>query len=102
MARKLPTIDPNVSWNVRDIAGLGRLVRNQRSTIGLRIDDAAALCGVSSDVVSRLENGKPVTLDKLMAILGGLGMHMIVLPARHAIALDPALQAIRDPNPVKE
>lgn len=102
MARKLPPIDPNVSWNVRNIAGLGRLVRNQRSIIGLRIDDAAALCGVSSDVVSRLENGKPVTLDKLMAILEGLGMHMIVLPARHAVALAPTLQAIKDSNAVKE
>jgi transcriptional regulator with XRE-family HTH domain len=111
MARKLPQIDPNLSFNVRDIAGLGKLVRNQRAVNSLRIDDAAALCGVSSDVLSRLENGKPITLDKLMAILDGMGMHMIVLPARHAVALAPALlQEITDSsgrpgmqsNPAKE
>lgn len=93
MARKLPPIDPNVSWSVRDVPAMGKLVRNQRAINGLRIDDAAALCGVSSDVVSRLENGRPVTLDKLMAILQGLGLHMIVLPARHAVTLEPAIQA---------
>lgn len=96
MTRKLPTIDPDTSWHVRDIAGLGKLVRNQRAHSGLRIDDAAALCGVSADVLSRLENGKPVTLDRLMLILQGLGLHLIVLPARHAVALAPALQAVSD------
>ena len=96
MARKLPTFDPDTSWNVRDIPGLGKLVRNQRAHSNLRIDDAAALCGVSSDVLSRLENGKPVNLDKLLLILQGLGLHMIVMPARHAIALTPALKAISD------
>ncbi len=96
MARKLPTIDPDTSWHVRDIAGLGKLVRNQRAYSGLRIDDAAALCGVSADVLSRLENGKPVTLDRLMLILQGLGLHLVVLPARHAVALAPALQAVSD------
>ena len=96
MARRLPTIDPDTSWNVRDIDGLGKLVRNQRACNQLRIDDAAALCGVSADVLSRLENGKPVTLNKLMQILLGLGLHMVVLPARQAVALAPALKAISD------
>lgn len=100
MARKLPSIDPDTSWNVRNITGLGKLLRNQRAHNTLRIDDAAALCGVSSDVLSRLENGKPVTLDKLLLILQGLGMHMIVLPARHAVALAPALNSVSDqPKP---
>ncbi len=97
MARKLPSIDPDVSWNVRDMAGLGKLVRNQRAQNSLRIDDAAALCGVSADVLSRLENGKPVTLDKLLLVLQGLGLHLLVLPARHAVTLAPALQALSNP-----
>ncbi len=96
MARNLPTVDPTASWNINDIAGLGKLVRNQRAQNRLRIDDAAALCGVSSDVVSRLENGKPVTLNKLLLILQGLGLHLIVLPARQAVNLDPALQVLAD------
>ena len=96
MARNLPILDPTATWHVDDMAGLGKLVRNQRAINRLRIDDAAALCGVSSDVVSRLENGRPVTLDKLMLILQGLGMHLCVLPARHAVAIAPALQALGD------
>jgi transcriptional regulator with XRE-family HTH domain len=96
MARRLPIIDPETSPDVRDIAGLGKLVRNQRACNQLRIDDAAALCGVSADVLSRLENGKPVNLNKLMLILQGLGLHMFVLPARQAVALAPALKAISD------
>jgi transcriptional regulator with XRE-family HTH domain len=79
---------------VKDIPALGQLVRNQRAVNAMRIDDAAALCGVSSNVLSRLENGKPVTLDKLLLILQGLGLHMLVLPARHAHDLAPALQTL--------
>jgi transcriptional regulator with XRE-family HTH domain len=98
MARKLPVVTPHISWNVKDIPALGQLVRNQRALNAIRIDDAAALCGVSSNVLSRLENGKPVTLDKLLLILQGLGLHMLVLPARHAHDLAPALQTLRTPG----
>jgi transcriptional regulator with XRE-family HTH domain len=97
MARKLPTVNPHTSWNVKDIPALGQLVRNQRAINSLRIDDAAALCGVSSNLLSRLENGKPVTLDKLLLVLQGLGLHMLVLPARHAHDLEPALQTLSTP-----
>lgn len=95
MARKLPTPSQGMSWSVREIADLGKLVRNQRALISMRIDDAAALCGVSSDVLSRLENGKPVTLDKLLSILDGLGLRMVVLPTRQAVELEPALERIQ-------
>lgn len=98
MARKLPAVVAHTSWNVKDIATLGQLVRNQRAINAMRIDDAAALCGVSSNVLSRLENGKPVTLDKLLLILQGLGLHMLVLPARQAHALAPALQTLNTPG----
>ena len=91
MSRKLPPVQSVISPIVQDIEELGLLVRNQRAQLGLRIDDAAALCGVSSDVFSRLENGKPVTTNKLMLILNGFGMRLIVLPIRHANALTPAL-----------
>lgn len=96
MSRKLPTFQPVTSPIVQELAELGLLVRNQRAQLGLRIDDAAALCGVSSDVFSRLENGKPVTTNKLMLILNGFGMRLIALPIRHAIALTPALNEMMD------
>jgi transcriptional regulator with XRE-family HTH domain len=84
------------SWFVQGTSELGQHVRNQRATLGLRIDDAAALCGVSSDVLSRLENGKPVTTNKLMLIMNGFGMQLIPLPTGQAMALIPSLEAIQN------
>ncbi|MDQ0608027.1 transcriptional regulator with XRE-family HTH domain [Variovorax sp. W1I1] len=60
----------------------------------MRIDDAASLSGVSSDLLSRLENGKPVTADKLMLVLDSLGLRMLVVP-KTAI---PVLEAALDPS----
>jgi transcriptional regulator with XRE-family HTH domain len=96
MSRKLPTVQAAIFPIVQEVADLGLLVRNQRAQLGLRIDDAAALCGVSSDVLSRLENGKPVTTNKLMLILNGLGMRLFTLPIRRAIALTPLLNEMMD------
>lgn len=59
---------------------LGRLVRAQRRASGLRIDDAAALCGVSVDLLSRLENGRSgVSSERLLKVLDGLGLAMLIL-----------------------
>jgi transcriptional regulator with XRE-family HTH domain len=46
----------------------------------MRIDDAAALCGVSVDLLSRLENGRTgVATDRVLKVLDGLGLVMRVL-----------------------
>lgn len=63
-------------------------MRNQRALAQLRIDDAAALCFVSSDLLSRLENGRPITMDKLLKVLDGLGLRMLVVPASDAVLLN--------------
>jgi transcriptional regulator with XRE-family HTH domain len=63
---------------------LGPLVRQRRRSQDLRIDDAAALLGVSVDLMSRLENGKgSVRLDKALAVLDGLGLTLLVVPKEH-------------------
>lgn len=90
MARALPAFTPDVSPAVPTLAHLGKLVRNRRAQAQLRIDDAAALSGVSSDVLSRLENGKPVTVDKLMLVFEGLGLRMLAVPK----AALPAVEAL--------
>ena len=60
---------------------LGPTIRARRREHSLRIDDAAALCNVSVDLLSRLENGKgSVRLDKVLAVLDGLGLAMVVGP----------------------
>ena len=87
MARKLPTLDKSATPLVTNLSDLGKIVRNQRALGQLRIDDAAALSFVSSDLLSRLENGKPVTLDKLLLVLNGLGLRMLVVPTQDALSL---------------
>lgn len=58
---------------------LGARIRSRRKAAGLRIDDAAALCGVSVDLLSRLENGKSgVSTERLLAVLEGLGLTLLV------------------------
>ena len=65
---------------VADAGAIGRAVRAQRLTAGLRIDDAAALCGVSVTVLSRLENAtSAVTTKSLFKILDGLGLTLLIL-----------------------
>ena len=100
MARKLPPFSKNAQPLVKTLADLGHIVRNQRAESGLRIDDAAALCQVSSDLFSRLENGKPVTLDKLLKVLDGLGLRMLVVRAARMPELERALDlsAAQDPQ----
>jgi len=57
------------------------VVRQRRRAQQLRIDDAAALPGVSVDLMSRLENGQgSVRLDKALAVLDGLGLALLVVP----------------------
>jgi len=53
----------------------------------LRIDDAAALSFVSSDLLSRLENGRPVTSDKLLQVCEALGLRLLLMPAHEAVLL---------------
>jgi transcriptional regulator with XRE-family HTH domain len=70
-------------------------VRTQRRASGLRIDDAAALCGVSVDLLSRLENGRSgVSTDRVIKVLDGLGLAMLVLDKAK---LSKALAAVAAP-----
>lgn len=63
---------------------LGPVVRQRRKAQKLRIDDAAGLLGVSTDLMSRLENGQgSVRLDKALAVLDGLGLALLVVPKEH-------------------
>lgn len=84
MARHLPETREVIDPQVNDLADLGAVVRNARAQSRLRIDDAAAFSAVSADMFSRLENGKPVTTDRLLKVLEGLGLAMLVVPRSQA------------------
>lgn len=71
---------------VKEMADLGRQVRAHRKLQGLRIDDAAALNGVSVDLLSRLENGAGgIRTDKLLAVLDGLGLALVLMTKDHEL-----------------
>ncbi|MDE1140986.1 MAG: helix-turn-helix transcriptional regulator [Paraburkholderia tropica] len=84
MPRTLPRPIDRPDPLAQDMAALGLLVRNRRAQSELRIDDAAQMLGVSKDVLSRLENGRSVSLDKVFLILNGLGLSLLVLPRSEA------------------
>jgi transcriptional regulator with XRE-family HTH domain len=90
MARRLPSAVPASDPRIPSASALGAAVRNARAQAQMRIDDAAAFCGVSADVLSRLENGKPITTDRLLKVLEGLGLEMLVVPREQALALADA------------
>ena len=58
----------------------------------MRIDDAAAFCGVSADLLSRLENGKSITTDRLFKVLEGLGLEVLVVSREQALKLKDVAQ----------
>ena len=94
--------DPSDSLEPLRIAaasGLGTVVRARRRQQSLRIDDAAALSGVSVDLLSRLENGKgSVRFDKLLSVLDGLGLTLIVGPKEHPQMQSAAPGSVRQPE----
>src|SRR3990172_8887737 len=78
MSRTLRKATLPTTPQVAEAGALGRAVRAQRLTAGLRIDDAAALCGVSVTVLSRLENAASgVTTKNLFKVLDGLGLTLL-------------------------
>lgn len=80
-SRRAALLDVPVVQVVSYAKQMGLQVRANRNQQGLRIDDAAALCGVSVDLMSRLENGLgSIRLDKLMCVLDGLGLTLLVAP----------------------
>ena len=91
MARTLPHPIAAPDPLAHDLAALGALVRNRRAQSQMRIDDAADMLGVSKDVLSRLEIGRAVGLDKLFKVLDGLGLNLLVVPKRDVLVARKAL-----------
>ena len=92
MARRLPSTHPASDPRVESLEGLGAAVRNARAQARMRIDDAAAFCGVSADVLSRLENGKSITTDRLFKVLEGFGLEVLLVSREQALKLKDLAQ----------
>lgn len=65
---------------VTNQADIGLMIKAMRNKQSLRIDDAAALCGVSVALLSALESssGRSVGVDKVLNILDQLGLALVI------------------------
>lgn len=97
MTRRLPAPAEH-SPKVTSPLELGELVRSARGRAQLRIDDAAAVSGVSVDLLSRLERGRPVTSDKLLAVLSSLGLSVLVVDQVQASRIERILTEKQAPQ----
>ena len=98
MPSKTSVSAPPMRPTVRNIEEIGKIVRAQRLGEQLRIDDAAALCGVSVDLLSRLENGGRVTTDRLLKVLDSLGLSVLIAPKDQASVLEKTLLNLKQEN----
>jgi transcriptional regulator with XRE-family HTH domain len=69
------------STYVADAVEFGAWIRAFRRQQGLRIDDAAALCGVSVELLHSLETGsRAVGLPKALRVARRLGLAFVAMP----------------------
>ena len=60
---------------------LGRFVKAKRTQSGLRLEDAALLCGVAKDTLSKIENARGgVRLESVLLVCKMLGVELVVKP----------------------
>ena len=60
---------------------LGQAVRARRTQTGLRLEDAAALCGVAKHTLMKIEHGSSTSkLESILQVLKGLGISISIEP----------------------
>lgn len=71
-----PDLDVNLSSEL-----LGLAIRAKRTQSQLRLEDAAALCGVSKQTLTNVERGEGTTqMDLVLQICSGLGIYLRIVP----------------------
>lgn len=60
---------------------LGQAIKARRTQSNLRLEDAAALCGVAKQTLMLIEHGKEsCQLDSILQVCAGLGIKLAILP----------------------
>lgn len=78
--KALPTPDLNANITA---ALLGQAIRARRTQSQLRLEDTAALCGVSKQTLSNIEHGEgTIQLNLVLQICSALGIHLRIVPWR--------------------
>jgi len=93
MARTIASNPLPDSPVIESMVEFGAFIRSLRTQQLLRIDDAAALCGVSVQLLSDLENGRrAVGLNKALLVAKQLGLSILAIPKSQ---LNTALPCIK-------
>ncbi len=80
MAGRIREVATPIQAGPMTMALLSRYVKARRTQSGLRIDDAALLCGVAKDTLMKIEHGRDtVQVASLLQVLHGLGIQLSVL-----------------------
>ncbi len=60
---------------------LGQAIKARRTQSGLRLEDAAALCGVAKQTFMKIEHGHPTSqLQSILQICTALGIKIYITP----------------------
>lgn len=60
---------------------LGQAIKARRTQSGLRLEDAAALCGVAKQTFMKIEHGHPTSqLKSILQICSALGIKLYIAP----------------------
>jgi predicted transcriptional regulator len=56
---------------------LGQVIKAKRTSLGIKLADCAALCGIGINTLSRIENGNAnCTVSAVFSVLNGLGIKL--------------------------
>jgi y4mF family transcriptional regulator len=76
---------------------LGAALRNRRKSLGLTQQELARLAGCGLAFLYELESGKAtVRLDKLLGVLGVLGLELSLVEGKNALGVDT--RWLREPS----
>lgn len=81
MAKQVKIIDsPDLNQNV-DAKLIGQAIRARRTQSNLRLEDAAALCGVAKQTMMKIEHGTQTChIGNVLQVCAGLGIKLRILP----------------------
>ena len=73
---KNPPLDQTLSASL-----IGEAIKARRTQSGLRLEDAAALCGVAKQTFMKIEHGRPRSqLQSILQICSTLGIKIYIAP----------------------
>ena len=81
MGKKIKVLPTPRQTGPLDAVTLGRFIRARRTQSGMGIHDAAALCNVAVDTLTKIETAKgDVMLSSILKVCRMLGIKLKVIP----------------------